>query len=496
MGCNAIRTSHNPPSPELLDLCDQMGFLVMDEAFDEWKENKEPKGYGKFFDQWSEPDLASMVDRDRNHPSVILWSIGNEILEGREMKPEAATIAQRLVGICHREDPSRPVTAGCVNPTNVWKSGLAKALDVFGINYYVYWYGKNDPAHPADGTGKDCDYAAQLPMIASETASMVQTRGEYGMKLDASGNVQFVPKPNFQVSSYNYLLPNSATPSETDLLALKNAPWVAGEFDWTGFDYIGEPCPYYSWPCRSSYFGMLDLCGFPKDRYYIYKSQWSSEPFAHILPSSWTWEGFDGKTIPVWVFTNADSVELFLNGTSLGEKRYPADCSDHTLVAQNKDTTVGVVKARTLHLAWDVPYSPGVLKAVAKKDGRVVATDELHTAGAPASISLTPDRTDLQANGQDLAFIKLTLLDKDGNVCPNADNEIEFSVTGTAADLAGVDDGDATNHESFQGTKHKAFHGLALAVLKTHYDTLGAVTLTASAAGLPPATTTLNVAAP
>ena len=495
MGCNALRTSHNPPAPELLDLCDQMGFLVMDEAFDEWKLSKKKYGYGRFYDQWSEPDLVTMIDRDRNHPSIILWSIGNEIVEGHHDKPEGGPMATRLVAICHREDPTRPATSACARPVSTWHSGLAKALDVFGVNYSPFYYEKNNPSPTAPPNPKDGDYDGRLPMFGSETSSQVDSRGEYGLKLDAQGNVQVDPKPDFQVSSYDYWHPGWAYSAETDLLNLKNAPWLAGEFVWTGFDYIGEPTPY-DWPARSSYFGILDLCGFPKDRYYIYQSQWSDEPMVHLLPMSWTWPGFEGKTIPVRVFTNADSVELFLNGTSLGSKNYPADCADQTLITDNKDKTQSTTKSPGLHLAWDVPYAPGVLKAVAKKNGQVVATDEIHTAGEPASITLTPDRTQLTADGQDLSFIKVTILDKDGNVCPNADNEIEFAVKGTAAGLAGVDNGDATNHEFFQGPQHKAFHGLALAVLKTHYDATGPVTLTASSAGLPSVTATVNVAAP
>ena len=495
MGCNALRTSHNPPSPELLDLCDEMGFLVMDEAFDEWKINHRTYGYAQSFDQWSEPDLVSMLDRDRNHPSIILWSIGNEITEGNKGYPVAGPMAKRLVAICHREDPTRPTTSACARPDNVWKSGMAAELDVFGVNYRAAFYDKNNPAENPAATAKPGDYTGQLPMIASETSSQTDSRGEYGLKLDAKGNVEIDAKPNFQVSSYDYFHTGWASSAETDLLALKNAPWVAGEFVWTGFDYIGEPTPY-AWPSRSSYFGISDLCGFPKDRFYIYKSQWSSEPLVHILPMSWSWPGFEGKTIPVRVFTNADSVELFLNGKSLGAKNFPADGAPQTFELENKDKTVSTSTGPGIHLAWDVPYFPGVLKAVATKNGQVVATDEVHTAGDPAFISLTPDRARLAANGQDLSFIKVAVLDKDGNVCPNADNEITFSVAGSVASLAGVDNGDATNHESFQGPQHKAYHGLALAVLKSHYDNAGAVTLTASSPGLPSATTTVNVIAP
>jgi beta-galactosidase len=495
MGCNALRTSHNPPDPQLLDLCDQMGFLVMDEAFDEWKISKKKFGYGRFFDQWSDPDLTTMIDRDRNHPSIILWSTGNEIREGRGGKVEGGPMSEQLVAICHREDPTRPATSACAKPSNVWKSGVAKPLDVYGINYSPSYYAKNSPVPEVAAAVKLDDYDGHLPMFGSETASQTDTRGEYGLKLDAQGDVQIDPKPNFQVSSYDNWHTAWASTAETDLLDVRNAPWLAGEFVWTGFDYIGEPTPY-QWPSRSAYFGINDLCGFPKDRYYIYKSQWSAEPMVHIRPMSWTWPGFEGKTIPVHVFTNADSVELFLNGKSLGTKNYPADCAEQTMIVDNKDKTTSTVKSPGLRLAWEVPYAPGDLKAVAKKNGQVVATDEIHTAGAPASMTLIPDRSQIAADGQDLSFIKVTLLDKDGNVCPDADNEITFSINGSAAVLAGVDNGDPTNHESFQGPSHKAFHGLALAVLRSHYDSSGPVTLTASAAGIPSVTTTVHVGAP
>ena len=474
MGCNAVRMSHNPPSPELLDLCDRMGFLVMDESFDEWQESHNKYGYGRFFDQWSEPDMVSMLDRDRNHPSIILWSIGNEILEGREGTPTAGPLARRLAAICHREDPTRPVTSAGANASNAWKSGLGKALDVFGVNYdEPFYFDRNKPGGDSTVSTDPTGYHGELPMIGSETSSQVDSRGEYGLHLDAQGAVQIAASLNNQVSSYDLSRPPWASSGETDLLALRNAPWVAGEFVWTGFDYLGEPTPFL-WPSRSSYFGLLDLCGFPKDRYYLYKSQWSAAPLVHLLPSSWTWPGFEGKPIPVRVFTNADTVELFLNGVSLGVKTFATE-------------------AKQLHLEWDVPYVPGILKAVAKRKGQVIATDELHTAGAPARISLTPDRSRIAGDGQDLSFLKVTVLDKDGSVCPDADSELHFSLQGTAARIAGLDNGDATSHESFQGPQHRAFHGLALAVLRSRPGAVGPVALTVSADGLPPVTATVTV---
>ena len=475
MGCNALRTSHNPPSPELLDLCDRMGILVMDEALDEWQHSKTKLGYGRFFDQWSDRDVAAMVDRDRNHPSIILWSIGNEIPEGGSPVPGSTeAMSRRLVDDCHREDPTRPVTSAGNRPDKAWVNGLARPLGVFGINYHTDFYQFNDPGLVQTGTDPRAGgYKGTLPMIASETASGTSTRGEYGLSLDAQGNLQVNADVPFRTPEYGNYPPRVALRSEHALIALQKAPWVAGAFVWTGFDYLGEPS--YDWPARSSDYGIFDLCGFPKDRFYLYKAQWSAEPVVHIMPH-WTWPGFEGKPIPVWVFTNADSVELFLNGKSLGSRNYPA----------NTD-------GASLHLAWTVPYAPGELKAVATKAGQIVASDDVRTTGAPASITLAPDRTRLESNGQDLSFVKVAVVDKDGLVCPGAGNEITFSLAGSAAVLAGLDNGDTNNHEAFHGTRHQAFHGLGLAVLKSRYDLTGPVTLTASAPGLSPARITIQV---
>ena len=504
MGCNAIRTSHNPPAPELLDLCDEMGFFVMDEAFDEWKLPKRKLGYGRLFDEWSDTDLAAMVDRDRNHPSIILWSIGNEILEQKSKVADSAeAMSRHLVEVCHREDPTRPVTSACHHPDSAWFTGLAKSLDVFGINYSSGFYCYNDQEFLKRQTNDpSAEYRGELPMIGSETASAVSSRGEYGLTLDAQGNLQRNVDLNFQVPEYCNTPEKFINRAEAASLAVQKSPWVAGEFVWTGFDYLGEPTPY-QWPARSSYFGMLDLCGFPKDRFYFYQALWSDKPVVHLLPH-WTWPGFEGKPIPVWVYANADSVELFLNGHSLGEKKFSTDTERITFPKAAKPKTTNAIgelplfppTPETLHLAWSVPYAPGVLKAVAKKNARIVSTDEARTAGVPATITLTPDRTEIIASGQDLSFVKVSILDKDGNVCPNADNEIDFTINDSAAEIAGLDNGDATNHEPFQGARHKTFHGLALVVLKSHFDTTGTVTVSAASRGLAPATLKILVASP
>ena len=454
MGCNALRTSHNPPSPELLDLCDQMGILVMDECFDEWKQSKRKYGYGRFFDAWSQKDLVSMLHRDRNHPSIILWSIGNEIPEAT--KAGGAVLGQPLVDTCHREDPTRPVTSACPRPIQSVKFGFDKILDVFGINYQYPTY--TDPSiHGVD------------KVVASETASTVDSRGEYGLSLDAAGNVQVQKEPDksLQMTSYDLWIPNPTMSAEGEEVALQQAPWVAGEFVWTGFDYLGETTPYRFWPARSSEFGTNDLCGFPKDRFYMYQSQWTSKPMVHILPMNWTWPGFEGKAIPVFVYTNADEVELFLNGRSLGVKHLPADDEfvDHYVNASRSVTNVvngesvakkeiylkSVPHIPSVHVAWEVPYEPGELKAVARKG--VISSRPTWCAPPvpPARITLTPDRNRFAGDGQDLSFVKVTILDKDGNVCPNAADEIHFQLDGSGAFIAGVGNGDPINHESFQG---------------------------------------------
>jgi beta-galactosidase len=444
MGANAIRTSHNPPAPELLDLCDRMGFLVMDEAFDEWKRSKTMFGYGRFFDEWSERDLADMIRRDRNHPSIIMWSTGNEIPE--QDNANAYEMSKRLVDIAHALDPTRPVTAGCNIPEAAVRTGFAKPLDVLGINYAMPFY------ETAKGTAK---------LVASETTSAVSTRGEYNLVIDGEG-LKVEAQLDNQCSSYN------DTTAATTIEALRNAPWVAGQFAWTGFDYIGEPSPF-SWPSVGSYFGIVDRCGFPKDRYYLYQSQWTDEPVVHILPH-WNWQGFEGREIPVWCYSNADSVELFLNDKSLGEK-----------------TTQD---AEDLRLEWKVPYAPGALRAVARRDGMTVATDEIHTAGRPARIVLKPDRTELSADGEDLSYVRVEVVDRAGHLCPNADNPVRFAIEGEGV-IAGVDNGNPISHEHFKASERKAFHGLCLAVIQVS-GTAGTIRLSARSDGLEGAVVTLE----
>jgi beta-galactosidase len=450
MGCNAIRTSHNPPAPELLDLCDQMGFLVMDEAFDEWLRSKTRYGYGRFFNEWSERDLEDMIRRDKNHPSIILWSIGNEIPE--QDNDNAYSMSKRLVDICYREDPTRPVTSACNTPEAAVKSGYTKPLDVLGINYNTAFYNT---------------YKGKVKLVGSETASTVSTRGVYNLIQDGD-SLKVLKELNNQCSSYDMNAPSWGNVAETSLKAVKNAPWVAGEFVWTGFDYIGEPTPF-SWPSVSSYFGIVDLCGFPKDRYYLYQSQWTNKPMVHILPH-WNWNGFEGKKIPVWCYSNCESVELFLNGKSLGEKKFS--------------------NTKELHLAWNVPYSPGTLKAVAKNNGKIICIDEVQTAGDPDKIILIPDRKEISADGKDLSFLKVEIVDKDGRICPNADNLVKFKIEGEGV-IAGVGNGNPISHEYFNTSERKAFHGLALVITQST-DKSGKINLTAVSDGLREAEITIK----
>lgn len=433
MGCNAIRTSHNPPAPQLLDLCDEMGFVVMDEAFDEWKVPKVKNGYSLLFDEWGEKDLRALIRRDRNHPSVVLWSIGNEILE--QLYPEGAGIARRLVGICRQEDPSRLVTAGINIPEPAMQNGLMAELDVIGLNYKPHLYDTIRSVFP------------DKPILSSESASTVSSRGKYYFPLEW----KVVPRrPDSHCNSYDTEHPRWATTPDKEFAAQDDRPWVAGEFVWTGFDYLGEPTPYGNpWPTRSSYFGIIDLGAIPKDRYFLYQSNWN--PYIntlHILPH-WNWEGNEGKPVPVVVYTNNNKAELFLNGKSLG--------------IREKDRNTLETRYR---ITWnDVPYEPGELKAVSIDDqGNRVQEATVRTAGKPARIILTSRRSELQKGGTDLAYIYAYVLDKDGNICPLANNEIEFSIDGNGK-LKAVNNGDPTCIVSFHSNKYPAFGGQCTAIV-------------------------------
>jgi beta-galactosidase len=471
MGVNAIRTSHNPPSPELLEYCDRMGLLVMDEAFDMWRIPKVKNGYAKYFDRWHETDLRDMIRRDRNHPSIILWSIGNEIPE--QSKPEGAGIAKALTAIAHDEDPTRPTTSAFDRWRDAIKNGMAEAVDIPGFNYSPMEYAHIQQEHP------------QWVIFGSETASCVSSRGVYHLPLK-----YFEKDPSLQVSSYDVAAPPWAMCPDVEFDAQDKLPNVLGEFVWTGFDYLGEPTPYGNqseWPSRSSYFGVVDLAGFPKDRYYLYQSQWSSEPMVHVLPS-WNWAGHENETIPVMVYTNATEVELFVNGKSLGRTKKGVDTVTIPVGKKVSDTHQFTSKYR---LEWDVPYQPGTLRAVAYKNGAQVATDEVNTAGPPARVRLIPDRSRIAADGRDLSFLTVRVEDKDGNLCPSAENLVHFKVEG-AGTLKAVDNGNAATTESFQADFRKAFSGMALLVVAARAGQPGAIQVTAMSDGLQSATVDLT----
>ncbi len=458
MGVNGIRTSHNPPAPELLDLCDKMGFIVMDEAFDCWEKEKAKYDYHLFFKDWHKRDLQDQILRDRNHPSVMIWSIGNEIPEQHDKRGTA--IALDLASIVHNLDTTRPITTANNNPdtaNTIVKSG---ALDLIGYNYHEGEYAGFHDRYP----GKK--------FIATETTSGLETRGFYEMPSDSiriwptSWDKPF-ERPGNNVSAYDNVRPPWGSTHEATWKVIKKHDYLSGMFVWTGFDYLGEPTPY-SWPSRSSYFGIVDLAGFPKDIYYMYQSEWTDKTVLHLLPH-WNWEA--GKTIDVWAFYNhADEVELFLNGKSLGTKHKTGD---------------------DLHVMWRVKFEPGTLKAVSRKNGKVVLTSEIKTAGKPAKIVLSADRSTIKADGKDLSFITAKVLDKDGNVVPDAENLINFKVNGEAL-ITAVDNGDPVSHDSFKVNYRKAFHGLALAIVQAKQSS-GAVNFTASADGLQSAAINLQL---
>ncbi|HTV39886.1 MAG TPA: beta-galactosidase GalB [Candidatus Sulfotelmatobacter sp.] len=448
MGCNAIRTSHNPPAPELLDLCDKMGMLVMDESFDCWEKEKTPNDYHLLFDDWHEKDWRAELRRDRNHPSIILWSIGNEIAE--QMTPGGQQIAAELTGIAHEEDPTRPTTAAC-NHGEAGFNGFQNNVDVFGYNYRPSQYAEFRQANP------------NKPLFGSETASCISSRGVYYFPVtnDKAGGMA-----NYQVSSYDLYAPHWAMPPDTEFAGEDKNPFVAGEFVWTGFDYLGEPTPYYGdhVPSRSSYFGIIDLAGFPKDRFYLYQAHWRPDfRMAHIVPQCWNWPGREGQITPVHVYTSGDEAELFLNGKSLGRKKK------------------GQYEYR---LRWDdVAYEPGELKVVAYKNGRRWATDTMETTGPAAKLLLTADRRKIDADGKDLSYITVKVADSKGRVVAQADNQVHFDISGPG-ELIATDNGDATDLTSFQSPQRNAFNGLVLAIVRSKASERGTITLRAESPDL------------
>ena len=464
MGVNGVRTSHNPPAPELLDLCDRMGFIVMDETFDMWRKKKTAYDYSRSFNEWHERDLTDHILRDRNHPSVFMWSVGNEVLEQwthadadtldiqqanlllnlkRDPKMLAqdtekmsvnSLLAKKLAEIVKKLDPTRPVTSANNEPSpdnHLFRSG---AMDIIGFNYHETYF---------DGVKKNFP---GKPFIVTESTSALMTRGYYRMPSDTMfiwperWDLPF-SEPSYSCSSYDNCHVPWGTTHEKSWELVKNNDFISGMYIWTGFDYIGEPTPFW-YPAKTSYFGIVDLAGIPKDVYYMYQSEWTDKNVLHVFPH-WNWT--KGQTVDVWAYYNhADEVELFLNGISQGVKK-KAD--------------------NVLHVSWRLTYQPGTIKVVSRLNGRDVMTKEIATAGEPAQIKLTPDRTVLKADGTDLSFVTVEILDKEGNLCPNADNQVKFNVEGNGF-VAGVDNGNQISLERFKASQRKAFYGKCLVVVQ------------------------------
>ncbi len=458
MGVNAVRSSHNPPAPELLNMCDTMGLIVMDESFDMWRRRKTQNDYARFFDEWHERDLTDMVLRDRNHPCILMWSIGNEVLE-QWSSAEADTLsleqanlilnaghdastlakdgemsvntllADHLADIVRRYDTTRPVTAGCNEPSPNNHLFKGKAIDIIGFNYHHEWIKdvpKNFPGRP---------------FIMTESVSALQTNGFYRMpsdKIYKAPQEWWLPytDPTFMCSAYDNMHASWSSTHEQTWDVVKHTPYVGGQFIWTGFDYLGEPTPY-SFPARSSYFGIIDLAGQPKDVYYMYQSEWTTQPVLHLFPH-WNW--LEGQEIDMWCYyNNADEVELFVNGKSQGIRQKAGDAQ--------------------YHVVWRVKFEPGEVKVIARKDGKVARQQVINTAGQPHHIQLSVDY-----QGRDLTFVQAVVVDKDGNRCPWAENQMFFESEG--AQVIASDNGCQTSMERFTEAKRKAFFGRCMAVVK------------------------------
>lgn len=466
MGCNAIRTSHNMPAPELVKACDEMGMMVMAESFDEWNVAKCKNGYNLFFDEWAEKDLVNLIRHYRNNPSVVMWCIGNEV--PNQWTEGDCKIAKYLQDICHREDPTRPVTQGMDAPDAVVNNNFAAVMDVAGFNYRPFRYQVNYKKLP------------QQIILGSETASTVSSRGVYKFPVERKAMAVY---DDHQSSSYDVEHCGWSNLPEDDFIQHEDLPYCIGEFVWTGFDYLGEPTPYYThWPSHSSLFGIIDLAGIPKDRYYLYRSHWNkAEKTLHVLPH-WTWPGREGEVTPVFVYTNYPSAELFINGKSQGKRTKDLSIgidSSYTEAAQKS-----FERQKRYRLMWmDTKYEPGALKVVAyDKDGNAVAEQTVHTAGKPHRIELSADRNRLAADGKDLAFITVRVVDKNGNLCPDDTRKIKFKVKGNGTFRAAAN-GNSASLESFQAPEMSLFSGQLTAIVQTA-ETPGIIYFEASAPGV------------
>lgn len=453
MGCDAIRTSHNMPAPELVELCDEMGFMMMLEPFDEWDIAKCDNGYHRFFNEWAEKDMVNMLRQYRNNPCVVMWSIGNEV--PTQWSPEGYKVAKFLQDICHREDPTRPVTCGMDQVKSVLANGFAAMLDIPGLNYRAHLY---DEAY---------ERLPQNIILGSETSSTVSSRGVYKFPVERKAGAMY---DDHQSSSYDLEYCNWSNIPDIDFARAEDHEWTIGQFVWTGFDYLGEPSPYdtNAWPNHSSMFGIIDLASIPKDRYYLYRSVWNKEAETlHILPH-WNWEGREGEKTPVFVYTNYPSAELFINGKSYGRQ------------TKHKNGTV----ENRYRLMWhDAVYQPGEVRVVAyDEQGNPVAEKTVRTAGKPHHIELVTDRSSLQADGKDLAYVTLRIVDKDGNLCPNDGRLVSFKVKGAGKYRASAN-GDPTCLDLFHKPEMHAFGGMLTVIVQSGEKT-SEIELQATAKGI------------
>lgn len=453
MGCDAIRTSHNMPAPELVELCDEMGFMMMLEPFDEWDIAKCDNGYHRFFNEWAEKDMVNMLRQYRNNPCVVMWSIGNEV--PTQWSPEGYKVAKFLQDICHREDPTRPVTCGMDQVKSVLANGFAAMLDIPGLNYRAHLY---DEAY---------ERLPQNIILGSETSSTVSSRGVYKFPVERKAGAMY---DDHQSSSYDLEYCNWSNIPDIDFARAEDHEWTIGQFVWTGFDYLGEPSPYdtNAWPNHSSMFGIIDLASIPKDRYYLYRSVWNKEAETlHILPH-WNWEGREGEKTPVFVYTNYPSAELFINGKSYGRQ------------TKHKNGTV----ENRYRLMWhNAVYQPGEVRVVAyDEQGNPVAEKTVRTAGKPHHIELVTDRSSLQADGKDLAYVTLRIVDKDGNLCPNDGRLVSFKVKGAGKYRASAN-GDPTCLDLFHKPEMHAFGGMLTVIVQSGEKT-GEIELQATAKGI------------
>ena len=466
MGCDAIRTSHNMPAPELVELCDEMGFMMMVEAFDEWDIAKCENGYHLYFDDWAERDMVNMLRHFRNNPSVIMWGIGNEV--PTQCADEGFKVAAFLQDICHREDPTRLVTAGMDRADCVVRNGFAQLLDIVGFNYRTYRY------------TEAYDLLPQKLLLGSETASTVSSRGVYKLPAAPQSGAVY---PDNQSSAYDVEYCWWSNVPDIDFAMMDDYPWTIGQFVWTGFDYLGEPTPYDvdAWPSHSSYFGIFDLASLPKDRYWLYRSQWRKDVSTlHLLPH-WTWPGREGEKVPVFCYTNWPMAELFVNGVSQGVKRFETGKTANSGVNDEGNSAATMPRYR---LMWpDVVYEPGTLEVVAyDASGQEQQREQIHTAGAPSAIELSADRSFLAADGLDLAYVTVRIVDEDGHLCPTADNAVCFDVAGAGTFRASAN-GDATCLVPFQSRTMPAFSGQLTAIVQSATEK-GTITLTATSEGL------------